>query len=110
MPAKDPGERRALATIAALSRAATTSGADMLEPANNAYRNTFNTGHACRLCPAITISQDLPREEITRRGYALYCLHMRRLALDRDRNRRLAAAATAEADQADAELTAIAAG
>lgn len=109
MPAKDPSERRALASIAALSRAATTSGADMLGAANSKYRDSFNTSHTCDMCGTVTIPQDLPADEIERRGHAAYRAHMRRLALRRDRAHRNAADAIAEAEAAEAELAEIAA-
>jgi hypothetical protein len=104
MPARNPEERRALASIAALARSAKTTGAEMLEAANNVYRDSFNLGHQCEMCERIEIDQALPPEEIARRGYAAYRAHMRRLALRRDRHRRLAAEHAAAADAADAEL------
>lgn len=90
MPARDPEERRAIASIAALSRSARESGADRMAAANRTYRDSFNTGHECPLCKAIAIDQELPADEIARRGEALYRLHMRRLALRRSQNRRRA--------------------
>jgi len=90
MPARDPGERRAIASIAALSRSATESGADRMAAANRTYRESFLAGHACALCKPVEIDQALPAEEIARRGEALYRLHMRRLALRRTQNRRQA--------------------
>ncbi len=109
MPARNPEERRQIATIAALSRSARESGADRLAAANNGYRASFNVRHECVLCDLIEIDQTLPEEEIVRRGEALYRLHMRRLALRRDRSRRLAAEHQAAAAAADAELASIAA-
>lgn len=108
MPARDPAERKAIASIAALSRSATESGADRLTAANRTYRDSFNTGHACSLCKAIEIDQTLPADEIVRRGGALYQLHMRRLALKRTQNRRRADELMAQADEADAELARVA--
>jgi hypothetical protein len=108
MPARDPAERKAIASIAALSRSATTSGADRLATANRTYRDSFNLGHSCSICKAIEIDQTLAPDEISRRGEALYKLHMRRLALVRTRNRRRADELLAQADEADAELARIA--
>lgn len=108
MPARNAGERRRIAQIAALSRSATETGAERLAAANTAYRDSFNTGHECNLCKRIDVDQALPAEEIARRGEALYRLHMRRLALKRDRNRRIAGELEAEAEAADEELARVA--
>lgn len=104
MPARDPAERRAIATIAALSRSATENGRDRIASASKAYRDSFRISHECPMCKRVEIDQTLPAGEIERRGQALYRLHMRRLALRRDRSRRVAAAAEAAADAADEEL------
>lgn len=109
MPARNAADRRAIATIAALSRSATESGTERLAAANAAYRQSFNVGHECGRCKLVEIDQALPAEEIARRGEALYRLHMRRLALSRDRGRRLAAEHAAQADEAEHELTRVAA-
>ena len=109
MPARDTAERRRIAQIAALSRSATETGTERLAAANTAYRDSFNTGHECSLCKRIDIDPSLPPEEIARRGEALYKLHMRRLALRRDRNRRIAGELQAEAEAADVELARVAA-
>jgi len=110
MPARDATERHRIAQIAALSRSATESGSERLAAANTAYRDSFNVGHQCSVCKRrIDIDQALPPEEIARRGEALYKLHMRRLALRRDRNRRVADELQAEADAADVELARVAA-
>lgn len=108
MPAKNAAERRAIASIAALSRSAKESSGDRLAAANRAYRASFNLGHACNACTPVEIDQELPAEEIERRGTALYKRHMRALAHRRDRNRRLAEEHQAEADAADAELARVA--
>jgi hypothetical protein len=116
MPARDPEERRAIASIAALSRSASESGADRMATANRTWRESFNEGHSCSVCKKhIAISQALPAGEIARRGDALYRLHMRRLALVRTQGRRkaderLEAALEAEAAAiaADGELTRLA--
>lgn len=109
MPARDANERHRIAQIAALSRSATESGRERMAAANAAYRDSFNAGHGCNLCKRIDIDQSLPAEEIARRGEVLYKLHMRRLALRRDRNRRIAGELGAEADAADEELARVAA-
>lgn len=107
MPARSPEERRAIASIAALSRSARESGAERLAAANATYRASFNCGHQCAMCPPVGIDQTLPAEEIERRGAALYKVHMRRLALRRVRSQRLAAEVAA-IEAADAELADVA--
>lgn len=109
MPARNGEERRAIATIAALSRSVRESGAERLAAANAAYRDGFNRRHECEMCGVVEIDQALTLEEIARRGAASYRVHMRRLALRRDRNRRVAAELEAEADAADEELASVAA-
>lgn len=104
MPARNADERRQIATIAALSRSTRESGKDRLAAANAAYRASFNVRHECNVCKLSEIDQSLSAEEIARRGEALYRLHMRRLALRRDRSRRLAAEHQAEAEAAEEEL------
>jgi hypothetical protein len=115
MPARDPDERRQIASIAALSRSATETGADRLAAANRAWRASFRQGHQCAHCKKAVIDQTLPEAEIGRRADALYRLHMKRLALARSQNRRRAderlnAAIEAEglAAAADAELADVA--
>lgn len=109
MPARNPRERSQIARIAALSRSATESGRDRLAAANTAYRDSFNACDECNVCKLVEIDQALPPDEITRRGAALYRLHMQRLALKRDRSRRLAEQHQAAAEAADAELARVAA-
>jgi hypothetical protein len=108
MPARSADDRRAIASIAALSRSAREGGADRLAAANRAYRDSFNRGHKCAMCPPVEIDQGLPADEIARRGTALYKIHMRRLALKRTRSQRLAAELAA-IEAADAGLAGLAA-
>lgn len=109
MPSRNASERRAIASIAALSRSANESGRDRLAAANDAYRASFNVRHECNVCKLIEVDQTLPADEIARRGEAVYRLHMRRLALRRDRSKRLAAEHLAAAEAADEEMAHIAA-
>lgn len=104
MPAKDAGERRQIARIAALSRSARESGKERMARANEVYRTSFRRGHQCAVCRPEEIDQSLPPEEIARRGEALYRLHMQRLARRRDRSQRLAAEYQEAADIAGEEL------
>ncbi len=99
MPATSPQDRRAIAAIPALRRAARESGAERLEEANRTYRASFDRGHECALCKLIEIDQTLPSDEIARRGEALYKMHMRRMALKRTRGQRAAAELAAIEDE-----------
>lgn len=111
MPAHDPEERRALASIAALTRSTRESGTDRMSAAHAAYRDSFRTRHECELCGLVEIDQSAGDEEIERRGKAAFTAHMKRLAYYRTRHQREAAehldaavAAEAAAAEASAEL------
>lgn len=104
MPARDAGERRQIAKIAALSRSARESGKDRMARANEVYRTSFRKGHECAVCRRVDIDPSLPPEEIARRGEVLYRLHMQRLARRRDRSQRLTAEYQEAADIASEEL------
>lgn len=109
MPATDAAERRQIAQIAALTRSVTEDGRERIRLAQQAYRDSFKIRHECPMCGVIEIPQDLPADEISRRGKAAHRVHMQRLALRRDQSRRTAAAATADAEAAEHELADIAA-
>jgi hypothetical protein len=108
MASRDAAERREIAALGGLARAAKETPADMLSRANNAYRDSFRTGHTCTICPEILIPQDLAPEEIGRRADLLYRAHMRRLRLRQQRARRKAADAASEEAAAAAELASLA--
>jgi hypothetical protein len=97
MTSRDAVERRWIASMGGLARSATATGTERMETARSAYRQSFNLGHKCRVCRLVKIDQTLPPDEISRRGAALFRLHMRRLRLRADKNRRLAEQLDAEA-------------
>lgn len=81
-------ERSANASIAALTRSAREpSGTAMTDTARRAFWDSFDTGHECRLCPAVIIDQALPADERARQAAAARSAHFSRIA----RNARIAA-------------------
>lgn len=73
-------QRRANATIAALTRAARTDGRDISAPARKAFLASFETEHRCDHCGTITIDQSLPPDQKARAARAAMSAHFRRLA------------------------------
>ena len=73
-------QRRANATIAALTRAAQTDGREISAPARRAFLKKFETEHSCRHCGTIRIDQSLPPDQRERAVSAAISLHFRRLA------------------------------
>lgn len=79
---EDPAalQRRANATIAALTRAARTDGREISAPARKAFLESFETEHRCGRCGTVTIDQSLPPEQRARAARAAMSAHFRRLA------------------------------
>lgn len=102
MPASNPTERRMIASIAGLARSSNETGAEMIAAAHKTYRDSFRVRHECALCGLVEIDQELPKEEIERRGQAAFRAHMRRLALKRSQASRHAHEADGLADIASA--------
>jgi hypothetical protein len=73
-------EGRTQRRIAALIRAAQEDGTEMTAPARAAFRESFLTGHKCKVCKPITISPKLPPEQRARAAAALISAHYRNLA------------------------------
>lgn len=77
-------ERRAHLTaigkLGGLTNAARGNITSLSRSGRRAFRDGFDTGHGCRVCPTITIDQDLPPDERARRADALYRLHFARMA------------------------------
>lgn len=99
-------QRRANATIAALTRAAKTDGREISAPARARFLEKFQTRHACRHCGVIEIDQSLPPEQRARAARAAMSAHFRRLAAASRLARFTAARITEQAEQADEELRA----
>jgi hypothetical protein len=63
-------------------------GNDTAGAARAAFLASFEAGHECRLCPAVTISSDFPEEERLARAAHLHKAHMQAIArLSRARRR-----------------------
>jgi hypothetical protein len=79
---KDPAAllRRTNATIAALTRAATTDGREISAPARKAFLEKFEHEHTCAHCGTVKIDQALPPEQRARAARAAMSAHFRRLA------------------------------
>ena len=75
------------ARLGGLTRAAQYDGTVVTAKARQAFRDSFLTGHACRVCPEITIPADLPLAERQRRGEALHQMHYVRIRLARGSKR-----------------------
>jgi len=73
-------QRRANATIAALTRAAQTDGREISAPARKAFLASFETQHSCKHCGVINIDQSLPPDQRARAAKAAMSAHFRRLA------------------------------
>jgi hypothetical protein len=73
-------QRRANATIAALTRAARTDGREISAPARKAFLDSFETEHRCRHCGTVKIDQSLPPDQKARAARAAMSAHFRRLA------------------------------
>jgi hypothetical protein len=52
------------------------------------FRQSFDRGHGCQVCPFIEIPDDLPAAERRRRAEALYSAHFQALSLKSARARK----------------------
>jgi len=52
----------------------------MTEKARSAFRDSFDKGHVCRLCPETVIDPGLPAADRRRMAEAAYSAHMTRLS------------------------------
>jgi hypothetical protein len=68
-------------------RAALYDGTTVTAKARATFRASFLTGHACRVCPPVTIPADLPETERQRRADALFSAHYVRVRMARGRSR-----------------------
>jgi hypothetical protein len=101
-------QRRASATIAALTRAARTDGREISAPGRAAFLASFQTRHTCKHCGTIEIDQSLPPDQRARAARAAMSAHFRRLAsvsvTARHTMQRIDQIAVAAEEQLDAEL------
>jgi hypothetical protein len=78
----------------------------MTEKARTTFRDSFDKGHKCKLCPETVIDQSLPAAERRRKAEAAYTAHMTRLSHRRAVIRRQAVAIVEAAIDAAAEAEA----
>lgn len=101
-------QRRANATIAALTRAARTDGRAISAPGRAAFLASFETRHECKHCGIVEIDQSLPPDQRARATRAAMSAHFRRLAsisvAGRHAMQRVDTMVAAAEEQLDAEL------
>jgi hypothetical protein len=98
--------RSANATIAALTRAATTDGREISAPARKAFLEQFDTEHKCKWCGTVTIDQSLPPAQRARASATARTLHFTRLATISRLARSAEAKLAQQAGEAEAQLDA----
>lgn len=78
------------------ARAAMYDGREMTARARERFRESFAQGHACRVCPGLTLPDDLLPVERARRAEALRRAHYARVAMAsaRVRSKKKAASST----------------
>lgn len=99
-------QRRANATIAALTRAARTDGREISAPARAAFLKQFGIRHECKHCGVIEIDQSLPPDQRARAARAAMSAHFRRLAAASKLARFTVARIEAQASEVDEQLRA----
>lgn len=67
--------------VGGYAKAAIHDGVEGTAAARQRYRQSFAYGHECRVCPKVTIAEDLPLGERQRRADALRRAHFARMAL-----------------------------
>ena len=75
------------ARLGGLTRAALYDGVEVTAKARQAFRDSFLTGHSCKVCPEVTIPADLSLHERQRRADALHQAHYVRVRMARGRKR-----------------------
>lgn len=73
--------------VGGYARAARYDGREMTAAARQRFAESFLEGHACRVCPEVTLPADLLPEERARRAEALRRAHYARVALASSRSR-----------------------
>lgn len=78
-------ERRArlaaIGKVGGLTNSARNDMAQLASHGRRAFRESFQNGHDCKVCPRTDIPTDLPEDERDRRADALYRGHFARLAI-----------------------------
>lgn len=80
-----PSQLRDRARLGGLTRAAMYDGREVTAKARQAFRDSFLTGHTCKVCPPVVIPSDLPLDERQRRADALHQAHYVRVRLARSK-------------------------
>lgn len=62
-------------------------GREVTAKARQTFRDSFLTGHTCKVCPPVAIPADLPLHERQRRADALHQAHYVRVRMARGRKR-----------------------
>jgi len=83
-----PAEAARRGRLGGFSTAARYDSRAQNAKARRVYRDSFESGHGCHLCPRIDIDPSLPPEERRRRAEALRRLHFSWLGLASGKARR----------------------
>jgi hypothetical protein len=75
------------ARLGGLTRAALYDGLTVTAKARATFRESFLTGHTCKVCPPVTIPDDLPQQERQRRADALHSAHYLRVRMARGKKK-----------------------
>lgn len=76
-----PAQRSLRGRLGAYAALARNDATEINAKARQVYRDSFQVGHECRLCPRIDIPPDLPEAERSRRSETLRRAHYARLAM-----------------------------
>lgn len=76
-----PEQRSLRGRIGALVALSRNDPVEINAKARQVYRDSFSTGHECRICPRIDIPADLPEAERTRRADTIRRAHYARIAM-----------------------------
>jgi hypothetical protein len=71
------------ARLGGLTRAALYDGVEVTAKARQTFRDSFLTGHRCKVCPPVEIPADLALPERRRRADALHRAHYVRVRMAR---------------------------
>ena len=82
-----PAERSLRSRIAAYATLARNDPREINAKARQVYRDSFEAGHECRVCPPFTMPAGLSEREVARRADALRRGHFARLAFSSSRSR-----------------------
>lgn len=87
----DAAQRVLRSRLGGYATAAKYDSREINAKARQTYRDSFQAGHECKLCPAFVMPDGLSPDEIERRALALRRGHFTRLAMASSRRRAKAA-------------------